>query len=126
MVRMREYLGHSIESKNVNIHFDVEEGVLGQYLSMQQRKDFFLVFKEAVNNAAKYASCSKMEITITRNNGHIALEIKDNGKGFDVNAVSSSSGLKNMHGRAKALNGFLTILSAPGKGTSIQLEVPAT
>jgi two-component system sensor histidine kinase UhpB len=126
MVRMREYLGHTIESKNVDIHFDVEEEVLGQYLSMQQRKDFFLVFKEAVNNAAKYASCSKMEISIRRNNGHIALQVKDNGKGFDVNAVSSSSGLKNMQGRAKALNGNLTVLSTPGQGTSIQLQVPAT
>src|SRR5688572_30035817 len=66
LVRMRGYSSHTLESKNIEALFHVDENVLSQSLDMQQRRDFFLIFKEAVNNAAKYSQATKVEIDISR------------------------------------------------------------
>lgn len=126
IVRMREYLSHTLEPKNIDVDFRADESLLEHNFSMQQRKDLFLIFKEAVNNAAKYAHCSSLTVQLFRVNGSIALLVRDNGRGFDVNKTGSSNGLKNMRGRAKALHAQLAIESEPGIGTRILLEMPAT
>jgi two-component system sensor histidine kinase UhpB len=126
IVRMREYLSHTLEPKNIDVEFDADESLLEHNFTMHQRKEMFLIFKEAVNNAVKYAHCSALKVQLSRINGHIALLVSDNGQGFDVNKTSSSNGLKNMRGRAKALNAQFAIESTPGKGTQILLEMPAT
>jgi signal transduction histidine kinase len=125
IVRMREYLSHTLEPRNIDVEFHADESLLEHNFTMQQRKDMFLIFKEAVNNAAKYAHCSLLKVQLNRVNGHIALLVSDNGEGFDVNKTGSTNGLKNMRGRAKALNAQLVIESALGKGTRVLLEIPA-
>ena len=126
VARMREYVAHTLEPKNIETVFLINEQLLNKSLSMQQRRDFFLVFKEAVNNIAKYSNCSKAEIKLSSINHHIQLSITDNGIGFDVNKQTTSNGLKNMKARAGALGGELLIRSVIGSGTGLQLNIPAT
>lgn len=126
LVRMREYISHTLEPKNVITKFVVDEKALQQSLSMQQRRDFFLIFKEAINNIAKYAMANEVLLQLHVEKNTIFLNIQDDGKGFDPAQVRSSNGLKNMQSRAEALGGRLEIQSAAGKGTGIQLEIPAT
>ena len=59
LVRMREFASHTLEPKNIETVFVTDEAVLSQSLNMQQRRDFFLIFKEAINNSIKYAGCKK-------------------------------------------------------------------
>ena len=92
---------------------------------MQMRKDYFLIFKEAVNNLAKYSECSNADISIEKVNKNIITIIADNGKGFDTQIINSGNGLKNMQQRAAAIKAKLHIETAPGKGTSITLMMPA-
>lgn len=126
IVRMREFLSHTLEPRNIEVDFEADESLLDHNFTMSQRKDLFLIFKEAVNNAAKYAHCSSLQVRLMRVNGHIELLVSDNGRGFDVNKTGSSNGLKNMQGRARSLNAQLAIASEPGKGTRVVLELPAT
>lgn len=126
LVRMREYVSHTLESKNIQTVFSVEEQALSQSLSMEQRRDFFLIFKEAVNNAAKYSQATKVEIRIARERGQLLLDIVDNGVGFTSTKETSSNGLKNMKARAEAMLGSVNITSEPGKGTVVSAVVPAT
>lgn len=126
LVHMREYVSHTLEPKQVNVTFDAEPEILHQTLNMQQRKDFFLIFKEAINNAAKYAAANNVSIHLGRNNGYIQMTIKDDGKGFDVNKITSSSGIRNMKERAVLLKGKILIQSENGTGTYIDLKVPTT
>ncbi|HYF33315.1 MAG TPA: two-component regulator propeller domain-containing protein [Chitinophagaceae bacterium] len=123
---MREYLSHTLEVKNIAIHFEADEQALKTSLSMEQRRDFFLIFKEAVNNAAKYADSNAVTISLKKNKKHIVLVVADQGVGFDVTKKYSSNGLKNMQARAASLRAALTITSAPGKGTQVQLSIPTT
>ncbi len=53
-------------AENIDIIFDVDKDILQQTLAMEQRRDFFLIFKEAVNNAAKYAQATVVEIQTDR------------------------------------------------------------
>lgn len=124
LVRMREYASHTLEPKNIETIFITEEPVLSQSLNMQQRRDFFLIFKEAINNAAKYSQAGKVEVTICKEVDQLQLRISDNGIGFDCAMETSSNGLKNMVARAESLKGAVHIQSAPGKGTTIIANVP--
>ena len=126
LIRMREYASHTLEPKNIEVIFSVEEQALSQSLNMQQRRDFFLIFKEAINNAAKYSQATKVEIGLKKEEDWLCLRISDDGIGFITNKETSSNGLKNMKTRAGALQGSLDIQSGPGSGTVIIATVPAT
>ncbi len=126
VIRMREYVAQTLESKNIQTVIQIDEEVLHQRLNMNQRRDFFLIFKEAVNNIAKYAEASLVTIQLEGRDQGLGMKVSDNGKGFDANMIRSSSGLKNMQTRAEALQGKLGIRSGPGQGTVIDLYLPTT
>ena len=126
LIRMREYVAQTLELINIRTDIFIDESLLERTLEMNQRKDFLLIFREAVNNIAKYASATEVGIRLMKKEGGLLFQITDNGKGFDTGKVTSSSGLKNMVSRATALNGTLDIESAPGAGTRIGLFIPTT
>ncbi len=124
-VRMREYISQVLEPKNIKTNFLADEKLLDKSIGMQQRRDLLMIFKEAVNNIAKYSKATVVEIGIEQMNNNLLLKIKDNGIGFDTGKITSSNGLKNMQARAINLNGKFTITSQSEKGTIVELEIPA-
>lgn len=122
--RMLEYVTHVLETKNVNVSFDVDETLVEVVLQMQQRRDFFMLFKEAINNIAKHADAKNVTIKLSRQNKHIILLIKDDGVGFDEVASKFSNGLKNMKRRAEEMGGRIDIDSKVGRGTTVTLSIP--
>ena len=126
VMRMREYLTHSLEPKNIAIEFIADEHIMSESLPMEQRRDLLLIFKEAINNIAKYSQCTHTHIKLDRQNGYIRMTINDNGVGFEMNLVRTSNGLRNMQRRASLMDGEISIASEPGKGTRIELLVPVT
>jgi signal transduction histidine kinase len=124
MVRMRTLASEIFEATNTNLHIDFNERLNNVKLNMQERKNFYLVFKEAINNIAKYAGCSDVWIEMTLKNKHVILSIRDNGKGFDLQAARKGNGLINMKTRAGQLKGSLDITSFPGKGTEMRFSFP--
>jgi len=94
-------------------------------LSPKIETGLYRIAQEALNNAAKYANAAELCVQLEQKGGHILLEIADDGVGFDSTAVPVGRvGLQGMAERVAQLNGRLTIDSAPGKGTTIQVEVP--
>jgi signal transduction histidine kinase len=106
------------------LDFKIDEKVNDIKLNMEARRDFFLLFKEAVNNAAKYSRCSKCSVHITLHHNRLILDIKDNGVGFDVSKADNGNGLPNIQKRAEALNGSVSIQSIPGEGTQVTVNFP--
>jgi signal transduction histidine kinase len=90
---------------------------------MVQRRNLYLIFKEALNNALKYAECTLIEVEL--HCGHeLRLIVRDNGSGFlpeEVGGTVSSghNGLYNMQKRAREIGGHVKIQSAPRQGTNI-------
>ena len=126
VIRIREFIARTLEPKNIHTVLTVDEPLLSKSLGMEQRRDFFLIIKEAINNAAKYSEASQVDIHLSGDKTSILLLIKDNGIGFDTNRINSSNGLRNMRARTEALNGVFTILSSPGKGVKLEVSIPQT
>ncbi|HEX7847550.1 MAG TPA: ATP-binding protein, partial [Chitinophagaceae bacterium] len=93
-------------------------------LSMEQRRDIYLLYKEVVNNIAKHAAASEVNIRIAIEHSQLLLHIKDNGKGFDTTKETDRHGLKGMKERVQKWKGKMIIETAPLKGTSIQIWMP--
>jgi signal transduction histidine kinase len=99
----------------------VDEKLNSIALPMQVRKNFYLVFKEAITNVVKYSEASRVSIDLFEKNKTIMLRIRDNGKGIPVNAQTLGNGLMNMTRRAEEIGGELNIISANDGGTEIEL-----
>lgn len=123
--RMREFATNVLEAKEIDFDFIVDENVNEVKLDMEARRDFFLVFKEAVNNAAKYSNADKVLIQLTMQDKKLQLAVKDDGEGFDP-AEADGNGLGNMNKRADNLNGKVIIKSIIGEGTTVRLVIPLT
>lgn len=123
IIRMREFATEILESRNVECIFSekVEEGLT---LDADQRKNLFLVFKEAINNAAKYSRARQIEISLRQLDRALLLCVKDNGRGFSEYETKPGNGLRNMRERAKEIKGTITLKSVVGKGTEVSLVLP--
>jgi signal transduction histidine kinase/ligand-binding sensor domain-containing protein len=126
IARMREFATSVLEAKDIMFDFDADEALNDLKPDMEYRRDLFLLFKEAVNNAAKYSKSTTVSIRIGIEKQRLILEIADNGIGFNLKTADSGNGLGNMHRRARALQGQLTMQSEQGKGTFIKLNAPLT
>lgn len=125
VARMRSFATEVLEAKDIDLAFTVSGDVQSVHLDMEQRRDFFLIYKEAINNIAKYAHCKKTIITLELTQQKLTLSIADDGAGFDVAAADTGNGLNNMRKRAENL-GSITIESIPGSGTTVCLQIPVT
>ncbi len=93
-------------------------------LPMEQRKEFYLIFKEAINNCAKHSKAKNARISLTCEEGNLKLKIADDGAGFDPEKQSGGNGLQNMRARAKALEGELEVHSILDQGSVVILSMP--
>jgi two-component sensor histidine kinase len=121
--RMENYATDICAVKNIQLHFSANEKIKQLKLSLEKRKNIYLVFKEAVNNAVKYADAKNIYASISQPDKEVILIIKDDGKGFNEASVKKGNGLKNMQLRADEINAKLQIVSVSGEGTQITLQV---
>ncbi len=123
LFKMKEFAADILEPQNIQYEF-IQEGDLNSIrLSLQSRKDLYMIFKEAINNAAKYSRCTKIVITINHNGQELMLQVKDNGAGFNNDTINPGNGLNNMKQRAAEMNGSAVITSEQGIGTTVQVSV---
>ncbi|MCP4541667.1 MAG: PAS domain S-box protein [Chloroflexi bacterium] len=83
------------------------------------------IAQEALNNALKHADANSVTVHMHVSDGHVELEIVDDGKGFDPDAAGDKGGLglTTMQERAEKEGGTLTILSVSGKGTQVKADI---
>ena len=124
LLRMKSYAYEILETQNRQFHFEADERLSDLKLSMNDRKNFYLIFKEALNNAVKYAQPTNVWITVHLLNNYILFTLKDDGIGFNLLDYKEGNGLINIKRRSKDLKGAVNIKSAPGKGTEISLQFP--
>ncbi len=124
IARMTRYASELFEAKQIAFKFDIPERLDDVKLSMEQRRNIYLIFKEAVNNLVKYSKCTQAIVGIRVDRRKILLTVEDNGVGFDPNLTTDRNGIRNLKARASSLNGVIDIRSGSGKGTSIKLEFP--
>ncbi|TKK65387.1 hypothetical protein FC093_19960 [Ilyomonas limi] len=124
--RMNLFASEILDVKNIELQFTSDETLAASRLTMKQRKNLYLFFKEAINNVTKYSEASKVIVSISRQDHHINMCIKDDGKGFDALNVVNGNGMNTMRKRAEELNGYFNISSEINAGTSVQLKFKIT
>ena len=120
------------ETYDQRVEIDVDNNVI-EGLEMGKQGVIFFISEEAVNNARKHARASLISVRLRSiEHSMLLLEIKDNGVGFDVDAVNQnyenrgSLGMINLTERTELINGLLNLDSVPGRGTNVQVFIPLT
>ncbi|GAA2506271.1 GAF domain-containing sensor histidine kinase [Streptomyces longisporus] len=96
-------------------------------LPAAQEEAVLRVAQEALHNALRHSGAQHVDVTLSRRAGGAVLRVTDDGSGFDPKSIRRAGrhlGLVSMRDRASGVGGVLTVESAPGKGTTIEMEVP--
>ena len=120
--RMIHYASELLEANNISLHAAITPEVENVKLAMKQRRDLYLIFKEAVNNMAKHSKAAHAKISFHLVNNMLNMIIADDGAGFDTAAPLTNNGLRNMRERAENYHWQLNIQSLAGSGTTIVLH----
>ncbi len=109
-------------SSGLNVQFK-HKGYIA-HLDKNRKLALFRILQEQLNNIIKHAQAKNVEVVLEQKPDFTILTIKDDGKGFDVETPGNGIGLNNMLSRAKVFGGHLEIISAPGKGTVVEVKLP--
>jgi two-component system sensor histidine kinase UhpB len=125
--RMNQFASEILDAKNIELDFKSDSSLLGARLKMKQRKNLYLFYKEAINNAAKHSEAKMVSVRVFKKEGFIELMVKDDGKGFDhTNHSLNGNGMNSMKKRAEELNGNFEIQHHLNEGTEIRLKFKIT
>lgn len=122
--RMQFFAAELLSGKNMLLKFEVDEKIKKLKFTMQERKNIYLIYKEAVNNAFKYSGGKTVAVRMFKQGGELEMIIADDGAGFNgVVKTAGGNGLTNMKNRAKEIGGRLIITSVPAHGTTVNLQM---
>jgi ligand-binding sensor domain-containing protein/two-component sensor histidine kinase len=122
--KMRQHADEVFTLRDIELQFNAPGAKESLRLGVDVRRDLLLIFKEAVNNAARHSRCTQVKIDLQLQASRLLLQIADNGVGFDQSIESEGHGLRSMKRRATALGGTLEINSNPGVETIIRVSIP--
>ncbi len=122
--KFRRYVSDLCESKNIGYKIDIPEKTVVKEITMEQRRNLWLIFKEMVTNAVKHSDCTELQVTIYFEKNELFLLVKDNGMGFDPGKHTDRNGIKNIYNRVKEMEGIVNLDTAIGKGTKWELRIP--
>jgi signal transduction histidine kinase len=119
--RMRSLAYNLLRAKNIEFTFKADESLNHLKLSLEKRRNFFLIFKETLNNLIKHSQAKRVQISLIHHAGTITFLVRDDGIGFDTSVKYNGNGLTNIRKRAKEMNAQLQIESGEGMGTNTEL-----
>jgi ligand-binding sensor domain-containing protein/two-component sensor histidine kinase len=122
--RMRLHVEESFLEKGVRVRFNAPKEGASIKLSMDVRRELYLIFKEAVSNAARHSDCKNVEVDFRLESGTIFLQITDDGKGFNASEKADGNGLENMRSRAAKNGGKFEVKSEAERGTILKIWFP--
>ena len=85
-------------------------------IDTDQRRQMFLVFKEAMHNAVRHSRCTEIHVDFGLEAQHLVLQVTDNGAGFYADGATEGHGLTSMYARARAIGGALQVTSSRSEG----------
>jgi len=120
---IRRYAAEFFEDAAVKLKISTPGGIAKIPLSGEKRRDIFYTVKEALHNIMKHSGASEAELSFTLNEGELAVEIRDNGRGIPEEAAKvHGNGLNNMRQRMEDVGGRFVLENH--QGTKITLNVP--
>lgn len=124
VARMRRHASEVLENDGINYEIEVGSGFRRKKMSMQKRRELFLIFKELLTNVRKHAKASQVTIAIVPQNHGINLKVMDDGVGFDTSMESPRNGIQNIQFRMEKWSGWVQVNSRKNIGTTAEVWVP--
>jgi ligand-binding sensor domain-containing protein len=128
MQRVQNYAQPICNIKEINFAFEYDPSLTACNIGMQNRKNLFLILKEAINNAVKHSGCKNLLVNMAQHDATIELIVKDDGCGFNMektcsgdNAAFVGNGLSNIKSRAMELKADINFKSEHGLGTYLRI-----
>jgi ligand-binding sensor domain-containing protein/signal transduction histidine kinase len=122
--RMRGFASEVAEARGLDLRFRADALDLEGRLDPDVRRQVYLIFKEAVNNAARHSGGTVLDVSVEAAAGRLQLRVRDDGCGFADASGGEGNGLGTIARRAAELGGRIEIASAPGAGTMVALDTP--
>jgi two-component system, NarL family, sensor histidine kinase UhpB len=132
--RMESFGSSILSSRNIKLDFTCDPELFKKEFGMELKQNLFLIYKEAINNAAKYSNATLVKVALKQMNSQIHMTVSDNGGGFTLNTTpqngyssqgnTGGNGLINMKQRSDQQNGTFHVTSSSG-GTTIDVVLPA-
>jgi signal transduction histidine kinase len=111
------------QARRSSLVVEVHPDGVGRYRQDVESAVYFCCL-EALNNVAKYADASRVEIRLTSTDGELHFEVSDDGRGFDRAVTTYGTGIQGMADRLDAIGGSIDVHSAPGEGTRVIGRLP--
>lgn len=122
---LRDFCNSIQSSAGLNVVFQQ----VGEKRKLPNTAEVFTyrIIQELVNNAIKHADATQIIVQLNVNTHQLSITVEDDGKGFDINKIANSkgNGMDNIKYRVQYFNGTLDIVTAPGSGTSVNIELMA-
>lgn len=122
--RLEDYAIQMAAVKKIKVKSNIKEDNYKLILPPETRRNIYLLFKEAINNAVKYSNATVFEFTIKDEAKGITIVFADNGTGYDLENAKRGNGLKNMASRAEEINAQYEYCTMAGKGTKVIVHLP--
>ncbi|MCC6412545.1 MAG: hypothetical protein IT270_12850, partial [Saprospiraceae bacterium] len=120
--RMREYASNVLDAKDIAYEIHIPRNLPVLKLNIETRRNLYLIFKEAINNAVKYSNCTSLDICLKIKGNMLEMCVCDDGQGFPVEGFREGNGLPNMRQRAQDLGGTIQIIGKE-KGVRVLFEM---
>jgi signal transduction histidine kinase/ligand-binding sensor domain-containing protein len=125
---LEQQAGALLRADRVRSHFEFPEDIPALPLSSETRHQLALAVREALTNTLRHADATEVLVRLALDENYLSVSVRDNGKGFDVEAVAARAdgahGLQNLRTRLEGLGGRFIVESKPGAGTRIEFRVP--
>ncbi|MCA6074845.1 histidine kinase [Fulvivirga sp. 1062] len=133
IIRMKQFATETFEAFNIDLEFTVKGVQSGAFIDPLFRQNFYLIFKESVNNICKHSRATKVLVEVMFDHGKYSLRVTDNGRGMMLengtrqNELNVSikeqkgNGLQNMQKRADRIGMRFAMDSMPDRGTTIEV-----
>jgi signal transduction histidine kinase len=119
---LRRYLDVLTADGELAVELEVDPAI---QLAPDEQIEVFRIVQEGLANVRKHAGAETAEVWIGREGRRRLVRILDDGAGFEANGNGAGQGLKNMRLRATSIGGEFTLLSAPGRGTAVEVVLRA-
>src|SRR6266496_5074284 len=119
---LRRYVDFLTADGQLAVDLEIDENVR---LAPDEQIEVFRIVQEGLANARKHAGARRAEVRIEERAGERFVSVVDDGAGFDESEIAAGQGLKNMRARAASIGGGFRLVSAPGRGTALQVVLRA-
>ncbi len=127
-IGLKEALQELLEDTSLltgtQVHLNVDEKYNDKTIDKNKELMIYRIVQEQLSNITKHAGAKESVITVKAENGNLFLSVADNGMGFDTTQKSKGIGLKNISSRVEFYSGNMNLISTPGHGCTLEVNIP--